>query len=145
MIQDLVGYRLPLVTRILVSGWLPVTTGYQNLGLRLVTGYHWLPEFGSQVGYRLPLVTRILVSRWLPVTTGYHNFSLRVVPVTTGYQNFRIRVVTGYYWLPLFRSQINYRLPLVTKFDDLDRLPSVTDFSTESGYQIYEFYCLQDI
>ena len=43
-------------------GWLPVTTGYQNFGLRVVTGYHLLPEFGSQDGYQLPLVTRILVS-----------------------------------------------------------------------------------
>ena len=24
-------------------GWLPVTTGYQNFGLRVVTGYQWLP------------------------------------------------------------------------------------------------------
>ena len=82
----------------------------------------------DSVGYRLPLVTRILVSGLLPVTTGYHNLNLRVVPVTTGYQNFRIRVVTGYNWLPLFRSQIGYRLPLVTKFDDLDRFPSVANF-----------------
>ena len=61
----------------------------------LVTGYHWLPEFGSQGGYRLPLVTRILVSGLLPVTTGYQNFGLRWctslphlsrLPVTSGYQ-----------------------------------------------------------
>ena len=38
------GYRLPLVTRILVSGWSPV-----------------------------PLVTRILGSGWLPITTGNQN------------------------------------------------------------------------
>ena len=82
MIQDLVGYRLPLVSRILVSGWIPVTTGYQNLVFRVFTGFHWLPEFRAQGGYRLPLVTRILVSGWLPVTTGYQNFGLRVV---TGY------------------------------------------------------------
>ena len=68
MIQDLVGYRLPLVTRILVSGWLPVTTGYQTLVFMVVTGFHWLPKFRSQDGYRLPLVTRILVSGWLLVT-----------------------------------------------------------------------------
>ena len=42
MIQDLVGYRLALVTRALVSGWLPVITG-----------------------------SIISVSNWLPVTTGY--------------------------------------------------------------------------
>ena len=47
-IQDLVGYRLPLVTRI------------------------W-----SQGGYWLPMVTRILVSGWLPVTTGYQNWWFR--------------------------------------------------------------------
>ena len=68
MIQDLVGYRLSLVTRILGSGWLPVTTGYQTLVFMLVTGFHWLPKFRSQGGYRLPLVTRILVSGWLLVT-----------------------------------------------------------------------------
>ena len=32
-------------------GWLPVTTGYQNFGPKVVTGYYWLPEFGSQVDY----------------------------------------------------------------------------------------------
>ena len=69
MIQDLIVYRLP--PRIFVSGWLTVTPGYQNFGLR-----------------------------WLPVTTGYHDFSLRVVPVTPSYQNFRIILVTGYHWLP---------------------------------------------
>ena len=37
------AYRLPLVTLILVSGWLPVTTGYQNFRIRVVTGYYWLP------------------------------------------------------------------------------------------------------
>ena len=52
-----------------------------------------------------------------------------------GYQNTGLRVVTGYYWLPLFRSRIGYRLPLVTKFDDLDRLTSVTNFLTEAGVQ----------
>ena len=45
MIQDFGGYRSPLVTKILVTGWLPVTTGYHNFALRLVTGYHWLSEF----------------------------------------------------------------------------------------------------
>ena len=50
MIQDLVGYRLPLVTRILVSGWLPVTTHYHYFSLRVV-----------------------------PVTTDYQNFRMRVV------------------------------------------------------------------
>ena len=42
MIQDLVGYRLPLVSRILVSERLSVTNGYHNLSLRVVpvtTGY----------------------------------------------------------------------------------------------------------
>ena len=69
MIQDMVAYRLPefwsqggnrlpLVTGIWFSGWLPVSTGYQNLGLRVVTGNHWLPEFWSQVGNRLLLVTK---------------------------------------------------------------------------------------
>ena len=38
------GYRLPLVIRILVSGWLPVTTGYHNFGLKSVTGYQRLPK-----------------------------------------------------------------------------------------------------
>ena len=54
MIQDLVGYHwkpefgplsgylLPLVTRIKVSRWLPVASGYHNFGLRLVTSYDWL-------------------------------------------------------------------------------------------------------
>ena len=46
-IQDLVGNRLPLVTAILVSGWLPFTTGNQNFRVRVVNGYHWLPEFQS--------------------------------------------------------------------------------------------------
>ena len=95
----------------------------------------------DSIGYRLPVVTRIFVSGWLPVTTCYHDFSLRVVPVTTGYHNFRIRVVTVYHWLPSFRSQIGYRLPLVIKFDDLDRSPSVTSLPhlsrlpVTSGYQ----------
>ena len=80
----MVDNRLPLVTRIFVSGWIPVTTGHQNFGLRVVTGYDWLPEFSSQGGYRLPLITRILVSGW--------------VPVTTGNQNFGPRVVIGYHW-----------------------------------------------
>ena len=57
MIQDLVGNRLSLVTRILFSGCLPVTTGYLNFGLRVVTGYNWLPEFQNKGGYRLLLVT----------------------------------------------------------------------------------------
>ena len=65
MIQDLGGYRLPLVARIFVSGWLPVE-----------------PEFRSQGGYRLPQVTRILVSRGLPVTSDNQNFGLRLI---TGY------------------------------------------------------------
>ena len=50
------GYRLPLVTIILVSGW---------------DGYQWLPEFQTEGGYRLPLVTIISVSEWLSLTTGY--------------------------------------------------------------------------
>ena len=90
-------------------GWLPVTTGYQNFGLRVVTGYHW-----------------------------YQNFSLRVVPVTTGYQNVIIRVVTGNYRLPIFwlrlvykvtRLNTGYRLPSVTSLSHLSRLPVI------SGYQ----------
>ena len=68
-------------------------------------------------GYQLSIVTRILVSGWLPVTTGY--------------QNFRPWLFAGYHWLPEFRSQIGYRFPLVTTFDDLDRLPAVTNFLTE--------------
>ena len=60
MIQDLVGYRLPLVTRILVSGWLPVTTGNQNFSLRVVpaTNGSIISEYGPYYmgGYRLPLV-----------------------------------------------------------------------------------------
>ena len=55
-------YQLPLVTRILVSGWLPLTTGYQNFGPRVVTDYHCLPEFQAQSGSRLPLITIISVS-----------------------------------------------------------------------------------
>ena len=65
------GYRVPRVTRIMVSEllpvttyyqnygnrWLPVTIGYQNYGLRVVTGYHELPELWSQGAYRLPSVT----------------------------------------------------------------------------------------
>ena len=70
MIENLVGYRLPLVTRILVSRWLPVTTVYQNFGLTVVSGYRWLQKFQTKGGYRLPLVTIISVSDWLPVTTG---------------------------------------------------------------------------
>ena len=35
----------------LVSRWLPVTTGNQNFGLKVVTGYHWLPEIWSQGVY----------------------------------------------------------------------------------------------
>ena len=44
--QNFVSGWLPVTTgyQNLVSGWLPVTTGYQNFGLRLVTGYHWLPN-----------------------------------------------------------------------------------------------------
>ena len=53
MIQDFGGYRLSLVSRILVSGWLPVTTGYQNFGLRFVTGYHWSPNLTIFTGYHL--------------------------------------------------------------------------------------------
>ena len=69
MIQDFGGYRLPLVTRILALGWLPVTISYQNFGLRVVTGYHLLLEFGLWVvaGYD-----------WLPnlaTLTGYHRLS----------------------------------------------------------------------
>ena len=68
-IQDLVGYQLQPLTRILVSCWLPVTTNYQNFGLRVVTGYHLLLEFGLWVvaGYD-----------WLPnlaTLTGYHRLS----------------------------------------------------------------------
>ena len=74
------GYRLPLITIISDSGWLPVITGYHNFGLSFVTGYHWLPEFWTQVGFRLPLVTIISDSDLFPVTTGYHNFGLRLVP-----------------------------------------------------------------
>ena len=75
-----VGDRLPLVTRILVTGSLPLTDGDQNFGLRVVTSYHCLPEFRSQGGYRLSMVTRISVSGWLPVTRG--NLIWRFRPVT---------------------------------------------------------------
>ena len=61
-----------------------------------------------------------------------HNSRFGWLPVTTGYQNFGLRVVTGYHWLLEFRSRIGNRLPLVTKFDDLDRLSSVTNFLTEA-------------
>ena len=37
MIQDLIGYRLSLVTIISVSNWLPVTSGYQISRFRPVT------------------------------------------------------------------------------------------------------------
>ena len=73
MIQDSGGYRLQLVTRMLISGRLPVPTGNQNFVLRMVTGYQWLPEFWSQGGYRSPL-SRLLV------TSGYQKikkFKLR--------------------------------------------------------------------
>ena len=57
-IQDSVGYRLPLATIILISGWLPVTTGYHNFGLTVVPvtkfdDLHWLPSvtnFLSEAG-----------------------------------------------------------------------------------------------
>ena len=45
-------------------GWLPVTTGYQNFGLKVVTGNYWLPEFRYQGGNRLPLVTIISDTGW---------------------------------------------------------------------------------
>ena len=60
--------------------------GSARFKIWLVTGYHWLPEFG-------------------------------------------LRVVTGYQWLPEFWSQGGCRLLLVTKIDDLDRTPSVTNFT----------------
>ena len=40
---------------------------------------------------------------------------------------FKIWLVTGYHWLPEFWSQVGYRLPIVTKFYDLDRLPFLTE------------------
>lgn len=48
-----------------------ITTDYQNFNLKLVTGYHLLIEFWSQMGYRLPLVTKIADPGWLPGTTRY--------------------------------------------------------------------------
>ena len=51
MIQDLSDYRLPLVTRILLSGWLPVTTGYHNFGFRS-SGL-------TSSSYRLPSITSL--------------------------------------------------------------------------------------
>ena len=55
-IQNLSGYRLPLVAKNLVSGWLPVTTGYENLGLKFSwsrsgaePGYDWLSNLTSKV------------------------------------------------------------------------------------------------
>ena len=78
------GHRLPLVTRILVSGWLPVTTGYQNFSLRVVTGYHWLQGFRSQIGNRLPPVTKFdHLDRFPSVTSFAHLSRLRL---TSGYR-----------------------------------------------------------
>ena len=80
------GYRLSLVTRILVSGWLSVTTGNHNFGLRVVTGYRWLPEFWSQgdyhrlptlhssFGYRLPSLTTLSHLNRLPAATNNSKF-----------------------------------------------------------------------
>ena len=49
----------------------PVTTGSQNFGLVVVTGYRCLPEFRTQSGYRLQLLTIISDLEWLQVATGY--------------------------------------------------------------------------
>ena len=84
------------------------------LKMRVVTGYHWLPEFWSQGGYRLPLVTRISVSGWLPVTTGYQigRYRPELHPPVTGYHRlpeciilagYRLQAVTKkskFFWLP---------------------------------------------
>ena len=87
-----------------MDGYRSLVTSHQNLGLRVVTGYHWLPEFWSQGGYRLLLVTIILVS-W---SMSHGCF--------------------GYHWLPEFQNKGAYRLPLVTKFDDLDRATDCQEF-----------------
>ena len=61
------SYQLELLTRILFSGWLPVTThislllvtiGYQRVLHPPVTGYHRLPACPILAGYRLPAVTK---------------------------------------------------------------------------------------
>ena len=109
MRKDWGGYQLPLVPIILDSGWFPVTNGYQNFGLWMVTAYQWLPELWTQSGDRLPLVAIISDSGWSPVPTDYHNFGLRVV--------------TGSHWLPEFWTQGGYRLPLFTINSDWGWLP----------------------
>ena len=83
MIQDLCVYRLPLVTRILVSGWLPVTAGCLNFGLRVitigyrpyihpsVTGYHRLQPCLISTGYqRLPIIQNFSGNRPVTMVTG---------------------------------------------------------------------------
>ena len=74
---------------------------------------------------------------------GYRLLPIFCPIVVTGYHwlpEFCLRVVTGYYWLPEFWPQISNRLSLVTKFDDLDRLPSVTNFLTAADVPTYEIY-----
>ena len=61
-----------------------------------------------------------------PVTNSYHNFGLMMV--TTGYQNVGLRVVTVYHWLPEFRAQGGYRLPLFTRILHSGRLAVTTGY-----------------
>ena len=70
-----------------------------------------------------------LANDWVEFNIGYFN---------QGSSRFKIWLVTGYRWLPDFQNKGGYRLPLVTiiafsdqlplvtKFDDLDQLRSVT-------------------
>ena len=84
MILDWACYRFPLITGILVSGWLPFTTGYQNLDFRVFTGYHWFPKFRSQGGSGY---------HWLPKFQNKGDYRLLLVTVIS-------ISVTGYRWLP---------------------------------------------
>ena len=63
--------------------------------------------------------------------------------MVTGYHwlpEFCLRVVAGYHWLPEFWPQVGNRLPMVTEFDDLDELLSVTNFLSEADVTTYEIY-----
>ena len=79
-----------------------------------------------------------------PVTTSYQNFGFLVVSGyrwlpefrtqggNAGNQNFGLTVITVYHCLPLFRTQGGYRLPLVTIIPDSGWLP------VTAGYQDFE-------
>ena len=61
----------------------------------LVTGYHWLPEFLSQVGHRLPMVTKFYDFDRLPFlneadVTGYHRLPTWPKSSYTGYIGYEL-------------------------------------------------------